>query len=259
MNVGTYRGGAEAFKLDNLLKLSDVKGTDGKTTLLSFVVQEMIRSEGTKAARRARANQSSSKDTSQSQQPSKEPPENYRKFGFEVVSKLSEELEDVKKAALIDGDTLTSTVLKLGHMLRRTKDFLYNEMKNVEEDTEFQVFLTGFVERAEADIGWLLEEEKRIMAVVKSTGDYFHGTSRKDEGLRLFVIVRDFLLLLDSVCNDIKKTAAIQAKKKRSDSATASMEGSFGPKDIRDKLFPYNKDGQSGYSSSDEESDSPSF
>ncbi|KAJ6305919.1 hypothetical protein OIU78_021284 [Salix suchowensis] len=46
MNVGTIRGGAKAFKLDALLKLSDVKGTDGKTTLLHFVVQEIIRSEG---------------------------------------------------------------------------------------------------------------------------------------------------------------------------------------------------------------------
>ncbi|KAG0450430.1 hypothetical protein HPP92_026750 [Vanilla planifolia] len=45
MNVGTIRGGATAFKLDALLKLADVKGTDGKTTLLHFVIQEMIKSE----------------------------------------------------------------------------------------------------------------------------------------------------------------------------------------------------------------------
>ena len=45
MNVGTARGGAMAFKLDTLLKLADVKGADGKTTLLHFVVQEMTRSQ----------------------------------------------------------------------------------------------------------------------------------------------------------------------------------------------------------------------
>ncbi|KAK8633634.1 hypothetical protein V6N13_014477 [Hibiscus sabdariffa] len=33
MDVGTTRGGARAFKLDYLLKLADVKGSDGKTTL----------------------------------------------------------------------------------------------------------------------------------------------------------------------------------------------------------------------------------
>ncbi|KAJ0027939.1 hypothetical protein Pint_36000 [Pistacia integerrima] len=46
MNVGTNRSDAHAFKLDTLLKLVDVKGVDGKTTLLHFVVQEIIRTEG---------------------------------------------------------------------------------------------------------------------------------------------------------------------------------------------------------------------
>lgn len=58
MNDGTYRGGAQAFKLDTLLKLADVRGTDGKTTLLHFVVQEIIRSEGIRAARTARESHS---------------------------------------------------------------------------------------------------------------------------------------------------------------------------------------------------------
>ena len=49
MNVGTNRGQAKAFKLDTLLKLADVKGTDGKTTLLHFVVQEIVRSEDAKS------------------------------------------------------------------------------------------------------------------------------------------------------------------------------------------------------------------
>lgn len=252
MNVGTYRGGAQAFKLDTLLKLSDVKGTDGKTTLLSFVVQEIIRAEGNKAARRARAERSLSKDVLQ--QPSQDELESYRKKqGLEVVSKLSEELDDVKKAALVDGDTLTSTVLKLGNMLKKTKDFVNNEMKTVEgdKDTEFRMFLMEFVDRAEAEILWLLEEEKRVMALVKSTGDYFHGKSRKDEGLHLFVIVRDFLVLLDNVCNDIRRTNAMKSKNNHSNSSGENH---------RDKLFPFNKDSQSGNSSSDndsEESDCP--
>jgi hypothetical protein len=46
MNVGTDRGDAQAFKLDTLLKLVDIKGTDRKTTLLHFVVQEIVRTEG---------------------------------------------------------------------------------------------------------------------------------------------------------------------------------------------------------------------
>lgn len=53
LNDGTFCGGANALKLDTLLKLSDVKGANGKTTLPHFVVQEIIRSEGVREARMA--------------------------------------------------------------------------------------------------------------------------------------------------------------------------------------------------------------
>ena len=36
MNAGTSRGNAQAFKLSSLRKLSDVRSSDGKTTLLHF-------------------------------------------------------------------------------------------------------------------------------------------------------------------------------------------------------------------------------
>ncbi|KAF3519390.1 hypothetical protein DY000_02062752 [Brassica cretica] len=48
MNAGTARGNAHACNLTALLKLSvsDVKSVDGKTTLLNFVVVEVVRPEG---------------------------------------------------------------------------------------------------------------------------------------------------------------------------------------------------------------------
>ena len=48
MNAGTARGNAHACNLTALLKLSvsDVKSVDGKTTLLNFVVEEVVRPEG---------------------------------------------------------------------------------------------------------------------------------------------------------------------------------------------------------------------
>ncbi|KAK8630246.1 hypothetical protein V6N13_079049 [Hibiscus sabdariffa] len=172
MNDGTFRGGAQAFKLDTLLKLSDVKGVDGKTTLLHFVVQEIIRTEGMKAARAARENKTSShllEDVS----PDTE--EHYHSLVLQVVSHLSSELENVKKAAAIDAETLTGTVAKLGHGLVKARDFLNSEMKNSREESGFHETLKSFVQNAEVDVTSLLEEDKRIMALVKSTGDYFHG------------------------------------------------------------------------------------
>ncbi|XP_015081128.1 formin-like protein 5 [Solanum pennellii] len=206
MNDGTFRGGAQAFKLDTLLKLSDVKGIDGKTTLLHFVVQEIIRSEGIRAARAARDQRSLSsiksddllEDLPQDQE------DQYRNTGLQVVSGLSSDLGNVKKAAILDADNLTGIVSKLGHALIKAREFLNSEMKNVDEEEGFHQTMKNFVQNAEGDIMSLLEEEKRIMALVKSTGDYFHGNAKRDEGLRLFVIVRDFLVILDKVCREVK-------------------------------------------------------
>lgn len=95
MNIGTNRGDAHAFKLDALLKLIDVKGTDGKTTLLHFVVQEIIKSEG------ARISTPETNDTK------------CRKLGLHLVTNISSELSNVKKAATIDSEVLHSDVTKL--------------------------------------------------------------------------------------------------------------------------------------------------
>ncbi|XP_009772887.1 formin-like protein 5 [Nicotiana sylvestris] len=249
MNDGTFRGGAQAFKLDTLLKLSDVKGIDGKTTLLHFVVQEIIRSEGVRAARSRDRGSNLPEDQSQ------ESEEYYRSTGLQVVSGLSSELENVKKAAILDADSLTGTVSKLGHELKKSRDFLNSEMKNVDDENGFLQTLKSFVQNAEVDIMWLLEEEKRIMALVKSTGDYFHGNSGKDEGLRLFVIVRDFLVILDKVCIEVKNAQRkLNGTPKKENLAGKTSESTNLPSlDLRQKLFPAIADRRIDDSSSDDD------
>ncbi|KAA8524561.1 hypothetical protein F0562_010984 [Nyssa sinensis] len=259
MNDGTFRGGAQAFKLDTLLKLSDVKGTDGKTTLLHFVVQEIIQSEGIRAARRARESQSM-KTEDLVEDSSHETEEYYRSLGLQVVSGLSNDLENVRKAAFTDGDNLTATVSKLSHSLLKAKEFLDTEMKSIEEESKFHDTLSSFVEHAEDDITWLLEEEKRITALVKSTVDYFHGNAGKEEGLRLFVIVRDFLIMLDKACKEVKNSAAVPMRTNRKEVSTVplSQESCQTPlSDVRQRLFPTIKDRRMDDSSSDDESSSP--
>ncbi|XVE50509.1 hypothetical protein DITRI_Ditri01bG0167900 [Diplodiscus trichospermus] len=263
MNDGTFRGGAQAFKLDTLLKLSDVKGVDGKTTLLHFVVQEIIRTEGLRAARVARESKSfssiKSEDLLEDVSPDNE--EHYRSLGLQVVSRLSSELENVKKAAALDADNLTGTVAKLGHAILKSRDFLNSEMKSTEEESGFHEALKSFVPNAEVEVMSLLEEEKRIMALVKSTGDYFHGNARKDEGLRLFVIVRDFLIILDKVCKEVKDAPRkpAQTHKRQESNASSSSETRFEPPspDPRQKLFPAiaerRMDDSSSSSSSDDD------
>ncbi|XP_054815061.1 formin-like protein 5 isoform X1 [Prosopis cineraria] len=256
MNDGTYRGGAQAFKLDTLLKLSDVKGTDGKTTLLHFVVQEIVRSEGKRAARLEKEIQSSSdiKTDGRLEDVTDQTEEHYHDLGLQVVSHLSSELENVKKAATIDADSLTGTAAKLGHGLLKIRNFLNTDLESIKEDREFCQAVKAFVQNAENDVTSLLEEEKKIMALVKSTGDYFHGKAGKDEGLRLFVILRDFLMMLDKVCKEVKDAQKKQPKAQKHEAPKASSSSDVRPPpDFRQLLFPAIADRRVKDDSSDDE------
>ncbi|CAJ2650446.1 unnamed protein product [Trifolium pratense] len=258
MNDGTYRGGAQAFKLDTLLKLSDVKGTDGKTTLLHFVVQEIIRSEGIKAARAEKESQglSNIKTDEAVEDNTREIEDHYRELGLEMVSHLSSELENVKRGSVLDADSLTATATKLGHGLVKAKDLLNKNLKNVEDDRGFRETLESFLENAEADVKKLLEDEKKIMALVKSTGDYFHGKATKDDGLRLFVIVRDFLLMVDKVCKEVRDAQKKSSKpvKQETSRGSSSSDTRPPPSDFRQRLFPAITERRIDDISSDDES-----
>lgn len=237
MNVGTFRGDAQAFKLDTLLKLSDVKGTDGKTTLLNFVVLEIIRSEGVRALRLQSKSFSSvrTEDTSNNTDTaSPQSVERYRSTGLQVVSGLTTELEDVKRAAIIDADGLAATLANLSGSLTNAREFL----KTMEEESDFEKALAGFIECADGDIKWLKEEEKRIMALVKSTADYFHGKSAKNEGLRLFAIVRDFLIMLEKVCRQVKEATATTTKTRNHSGKKETEVMQPSTDNIQQRLFP---------------------
>lgn len=45
LNGGSFRGSASGFKLNALLKLMDVKGRQKNTTLLHFVVAELLKTD----------------------------------------------------------------------------------------------------------------------------------------------------------------------------------------------------------------------
>ncbi|KAG5596898.1 hypothetical protein H5410_038130 [Solanum commersonii] len=261
MNDGTFRGGAQAFKLDTLLKLSDVKGADGKTTLLNFVVQEIIRSEGLRAARKLRENQSTTSVQTEDlvEDPAQELADYHCNLGLQMVSGLSNELENVRKASLIDGENLIAAVMKLSQSLVKTKEFLDTDMRSLEDESKFRDTLTNFIQHAEQEMTCILEEEKKIMSLVKSTGDYFHGNSGKDEGLRLFSVVSDFLIMLDKACTVVRNSTKLPVKTPKKGTLTSPSQES-GPEslpDIRKQLFPAIQERQMHYSSSDDESSCP--
>ncbi|KAL8472925.1 hypothetical protein ACS0TY_029953 [Phlomoides rotata] len=187
MNDGTNRGDARAFKLDTLLKLVDIKGTDGKTTLLHFVVQEIIRSQG------------AGSDANASSYKFKE--EEFKKQGLEVVLGLSKELRSVKKAAGMDSDVLSSYVSKLEMGLQKVRSV----MQQHEMEGKFFDAMREFLNEAVGEISRIKGEERKALSLVKGVTEYFHGDAAKEEAhpFRIFVIVRDFLSILDNVCKDV--------------------------------------------------------
>lgn len=196
MNVGTIRGGARAFKLDALLKLADVKGTDGKTTLLHFVVQEMIRSEG------VRVMENDAENNKLGIQTEEEKEECYKKIGLEIVSGLSKELLNVKTTATIDLDVLENSVSNLSDGMHKLQ--LLTSEQLLEE--KFSESMKLFLDHAHEKIGTLKKGEDQVLLHVREITEYFHGNVSKDEAnpLRIFVIVRDFLGMLDRVCKEVR-------------------------------------------------------
>lgn len=156
LNTGTFRGDAKAFKLDNLLKLADVKGVDGKTTLLHFVIQEIMKAEGARAARLAGfydpstpTSTRSSVCTTPSSTASPSSPlshfartmeaefdrcqseitrngeqDDYRKVGMDIVRGIPVELGHVRKAGALDILALRLAVTRLQTGLQDMKTTL---------------------------------------------------------------------------------------------------------------------------------------
>ncbi|CAA6660283.1 unnamed protein product [Spirodela intermedia] len=199
MNVGTNRGGARAFKLDTLLKLVDVKGTDGKTTLLHFVVQEIIRSEGSRLA----AGDISGEDRRS------------KKLGLEVVAGLGGELGNVKKAATMDSEVLSGAVAKLAGGVGKVAEVL--ELSGggaaggqLESCRRFRDAMEGFLNRAEDEIAKIQAEENVALSLVKEITEYFHGNSAEEEAhpFRIFMVVRDFVSTLEQVCKEVGRSTS---------------------------------------------------
>ncbi|WVZ73739.1 hypothetical protein U9M48_022017 [Paspalum notatum var. saurae] len=223
MNAGTARGNAQAFNLTALRKLSDVKSTDGSTTLLHFVVEEVVRSEGKRLAinrnyslrrsgslARSGHEGGSSAAGFTSQGPSREERQNeYMNLGLPIVGGLSSEFANVKRAAMVDYDAVVSECAILGSRL--------NDIKRLLEtcgDDEFARGLRGFVKAAEQELKALKGEQERVLELVQKTTEYYHAGATKERNahpLQLFIVVRDFLGMVDQACVDIKRK--LQQKK----------------------------------------------
>ncbi|XP_044488791.1 formin-like protein 4 [Mangifera indica] len=233
MNAGTSRGNAQAFNLTALRKLSDVKSTDGKTTLLHFVVEEVVRAEGRRCVN---TNNSLSRGSSRSSinsdysTPKEDKEKEYITLGLPVVGGLSAEFSNVIKAATIDYETFSSTCSSLSARATENRELVSECSADGREG--FVKEMKGFLEAAEIELKVVREEQTRVMQLVGKTAEYYQTEAAKKEGahhLQLFVIIKDFLGMVDQVCVEIARN--LQRRR-----ALASGIGS--PPGLRTVRFP---------------------
>ncbi|KAL7132999.1 hypothetical protein ABFS83_12G111500 [Erythranthe nasuta] len=268
LNAGTSRGNAHAFNLNALTKLSDVKSSDGKTTLLQFVVQEVVRAEGKRCilnrnrslSRTSSQSSSGGRQVSESAVSKDEREREFMMLGLPVIGGLSNEFSNVKKAAVLDYDLLVKTSSALAAQVA--------EIRRIAAECGgggggFAWEMNAFLDTAELEVKVVKEEQTRVMDLVKQTTDYYHAGSAKDKGanlLQLFVIVKEFLRMVDQVCIDISRNVQKRKPVSLSVAATSSASTASGPESPRVFRFPklpanFMSD-ESKNSSSDSDSDS---
>lgn len=237
MNAGTSRGNAQAFNLTALRKLSDVKSTDGKTTLLHFVVEEVVRSEGKRCAlnRNRSLNRSDSKDSRTSKE---EMEKDYMMLGLPIVGGLSSEFSNVKKAAGIDYDQFSKSCGVLEGRVSELRDVV-TQCAARDGDGGFITEMRSFVESSEQELKFVKEEQKRVTELVRRTTEYYQTGALRDKEanhFQLFVIIKDFLGMVDQVCIEIVRNA-----QKRKTSGTTPNEAESATKNatgLRTVKFP---------------------
>lgn len=231
MNAGTSRGNAQGFSLSSLRKLSDVKSTDGKTTLLHFVVEGVVRAEGKRCA--SNTNQSlsrgnGSKKTSEDSTTEEDSEREYKSLGLPIVGGLSAEFSNVKKSATIDYDSFAKSssvieaqIAEIVQALTRCGDA---------DGGSFLREMKSFLGEAALEVKEVKEEQARVMALVKRTTEYYQpGASKEKEKhpLQLFVIVKDFLGMVDQACIDISRN--LQKRRSATTNVGSSSSSSSPP------------------------------
>jgi hypothetical protein len=202
MNDGTSRGNAQAFNLNSLRKLNDVKSNNGKTTLLHFVVEEVVLSEGKRAVlnRNNSLNRNNATNVVSEERRERE----YKMLGLSIVGGISSEFSNVRRAANLDYKSLFGSISELSIKLNEIKE-LVSQCENG-ENGNFVKEMNYFIGNAEKELKLVREKQTIVLQILSKTTQYYECSKEKEENdLQLFGIVKDFLRMVDHVCIEIAR------------------------------------------------------
>lgn len=193
LNAGTHRGAAAGFKLDTLLRLADIKGVDRKTSLLHFVLQQLLEVDGS-------------------------------------VGQLSNQLKSVKPASLLQVNAVKGQVGEMRLGLRRVVNEAAAAAKTrlVEGSgsEHFSTIMTTFHSSAALRFKEIEEREKSMTEDLKELTEYFGEDFTVQDPTRVLRVVSEFLQLFDKALNGIKaeeEKIATEAKKAEEKKKRAEM------------------------------------
>ncbi|XP_074276215.1 formin-like protein 4 [Silene latifolia] len=224
LNVGTARGDAKALNVTALHKLSGYKSADGKTTLLRFVVHQVVRNEGKRCVMKRVRHSSQTNPTSVDVISKEEREKEFLRLGLPVIERSGSKLPNVLKSASINYDTLSNISTTMGSQVAETRQHMLQCGADGGRE-EFIKEMKEFLQEADVEIKAVQEEQAKVMELVKKTTQYYQSGAFKDKHpLQLFSIVRDFLSMVDKACIDI--TRILQQEKGNSKSGGASSSSS---------------------------------
>ncbi|OVA09120.1 Formin [Macleaya cordata] len=208
------------FNLIELRNLRNMKNDDGSTNLLQFVVEEVIKSEGKRCINKQnqnfdqrsthRSKNSTNPKSNSAREKEERDDHEYMMLGLPLVEGICKELSNVKKTALVDYDAFVESFFDLKAGFGEIRD-LFFEINGGKEDDGFLKKMKRFLYKAEEEFKVVREEEKRVMELVKRTREiYFQGGAasyeQKDQNpVQLFVMVKEFVSMVDHVCIDIAR------------------------------------------------------
>lgn len=229
--------------MDTLLKLADVKAVDNKTTLLHFVIQEIDKLESAQLARLAGTDVSPPRSVNTPSSPTlsnfsatmeaamatetaqkSNADSEAKRMGMGKVMRLPQELSMVSKAGGLDLNVLQQSVQKLVKGSQVIKTQVREGMYTAPESGSsvgrrsidltrdiFQQTVASFIEEADADVTSVQQELAEVLLAVKQVNMYFYGNEapkNDSEPLKVFVVVRQFLIMLDKACKDVVRDNA---------------------------------------------------